>query len=435
MLLGLIVLRRYEKTVKSSIFVLMKTPSLMKMNRLLLPLVVLAITLEGCRSGRSEPIPGMAEVLLDGNDTLSLGLPRCDDMKWIEVYRSDGYANNAVLTHFRGKYYCMWQQSEKDEDTPDTRILYSTSPDGESWSIPLALALPTEECFASPGGWIQRGDSLTALINFIFADDRSIGGRAFYCVTADGETWSAPRPVLSADGTPVDGIFEQDPKTLPDGRTVGAVHFQPGTTLCPVYTDDPSGVRGWRKAVFPEGEGQPIEPSQYISRDGSLVMFMRDQKSSFKKLFSISTDRGESWSAPSATSIPDSRSKQCAGNLPDGRAFWVGNPTGNKSRRALVLALSEDGFLFDRACLLAGPEDLPERRHPGRYKTLGYNYPKACVVNDTLWISLSVNKESVFVIHAPVFRRPGSNPREVPRATLPEPQRVQPKSRPAGWKG
>ena len=131
-------------------------------------------------------------------------------------------------------------------------------------------------------------------------------------------------------------------------------------------------------------------------------MLFRDQASSFKKLASISHDGGELWSAPVATDIPDSRSKQCAGNLPDGRSFWVGNPTGNKSRRILVLALSSDGVLFDRAWLLAGPEDLPARRNEGKYKTLGYNYPKAIVLDNDLWVSLSINKEDVTLVRIPI---------------------------------
>jgi len=357
---------------------------------------LLLLLLAGCRRGLSEP--RISGTLIQVEDTLSLGLSRRADTQWINVFQSDGYVNNAVLTHFKGRYYCMWQQSEKDEDTPDTGIFFSVSDDGLSWCLPSILVGPTETFFASPGGWIQRGDSLTALINCIYADDRSKGGCAFYTTTTDGSAWSSLRPVLMADGTPVQGIFEQDPMTLPRGRTVGAVHFQPGTKLCPVYTDDPSGIRGWKKAVFPEGEGRPIEPSQYLAPDGKLVLFMRDQQSSFRKLFSLSADEGESWTAPQLSNIPDSRSKQCSGTLPDGRTFWVGNPTGNKSRRALALALSEDGYLFDKAYLLASPEDLPARRKDGRYKTLGYNYPKATLIGGTLWIALTINKEDVALV-------------------------------------
>ena len=351
-----------------------------------------------------QPLPRMAEGVLDLQDTITLGLERLSDAETVVVHRSDGYVNNVLLTHFRGEYYCMWQASERDEDTPDTQVLYARSRDGVAWSEPRLLAAPTDSTFVSPGGWIVRGDSLAAVLNFVCAPDRSKGGTAWYSTTCDGAAWSAPRPVRMADGTPVDGIFEQDPLLLPSGRTVGAVHFRPGLKPVPVYTDAPSALDGWVRSEFPEGIGKPLEPSQYRLPDGKLVMFFRDQASSFVKLASLSTDEGESWTAPAATDIPDSRSKQCAGNLPDGRAFWVGNPTGNKSRRALVLAVSDDGLLFDQAWLLSGPDDLPARRSEGQYKTLGYSYPKAVILNGFLWISFSVNKEDAALIRIPVSR-------------------------------
>ena len=336
--------------------------------------------------------------LLDAPD----GLPPFPGVETRLVYKGHGYVNNAVMTSFKGCYYCMWQQSACDEDTPDTEIRYARSIDGRSWSRPRRLVAPDDRTFVSPGGWIQRGDSLVALVNRICAADRSRGGTAWYVSTRDGRRWSRPAPVLMADGTPVDGIFEQDPMMLPEGRTVGAVHFRPGYQVVPVYTDDPSGVRGWRKARFPKGGGKPLEPSQYVSPDGSLVMFFRDQDSSFEKLSSHSVDRGESWTAPQKTGILDSRSKQCAGTLPDGRAFYVGNPTGSRSRRTLAIAFSRDGRFFDDMHLLAGESDLPPLRHEGRYKTPGYNYPKAFLDGNFLWITLSRNKEDILLICLPL---------------------------------
>ena len=356
--------------------------------------MLLSLLLAGC----GHPEVRMAPGLIDTADTLACGLPRLEGVQVIEVYRSNGYVNNVLLTCFQGQYYCMWQQSERDEDTPDTGVWMATSADAETWSEPTLLAAPGAGTFASPGGWVQRGDTLSAIINRVCAEDRSQGGNAFYTSTADGCHWTEEKPVLMADGTPVDGIFEQDPLLLPDGRTVGDVHFRPGNRLNPVYTDDPSALRGWKEAAFPEGEGKPIEPSQYLAPDGRLVLLMRDQNSSFVKLVSYSDNNGASWSVPVKTNIPDSRSKQCAGTLPDGRSFWVGNPTGNKSRRVLALGLSQDGYLFNQAYLLLGPMDLPPQRQKGRYKTLGYNYPKATVIDDTLWISLSLNKEDAVLV-------------------------------------
>ena len=367
----------------------------------LVMIALLAVLFQAC-APRENRLPGVAEGLFDLTDTVTLGLPKLSGCEKIVVHESLGYVNNVLITAFAGKYYCMWQSSARDEDTPDTRVVYSTSIDGLRWEAPMDLALPTDSTFVAPGGWIQRGDSLTAILNYVCARDRSKGGTAWYSSTYDGKEWTSSQPLLMADGSPLQGMFEQDPLQLPGGRTVGAAHFRPGLRVNPVYTDDPSALSGWKEATFPEGEGSPLEPSQYFAPDGKLVMFFRDQASSFLKLASISKDQGESWTPPMRTNIPDSRTKQCAGTLPDGRVFWVGNPTGSKSRRILALALSADGYHFDKAFLLAGPEDLPPRRNEGRYKTLGYNYPKAAVLSDTLWISLSINKEDAALFRIPL---------------------------------
>ena len=351
---------------------------------------------------REDRFPAVPEGLFDLTDTVSLGLSKLPGCEMIVVHESSGYVNNVLLTAFDGNYYCMWQSSERDEDTPDTRVVYATSPDGEHWDGPMDLALPTDSTFVTPGGWIQRGKTLTAVLNYICAPDRSKGGTAWYSSTEDGVAWTGPQPLRMADGRQMPGILEQDPLWLPDGRTVGAAHFRPGLRVNPMYTDDPAALGGWKEAAFPAGAGSPLEPSQYLAPEGKLIMFFRDQASSFVKLASVSEDRGESWTPPMKTNIPDSRSKQCAGTLPDGRAFWVGNPTGNKSRQVLALALSMDGYNFDKAFLLAGPEDLPPRRNGGRYKTLGYNYPKAAILGGTLWISLSINKEDAVLYRVPL---------------------------------
>lgn len=357
----------------------------------------IVLTFIGC-TGEVGDIPRIAPGLFNSEDTLTLGLRRLE-VEFYSVPAPEGYANNVLLTRFNGEYYCMWQYSRKDEDSPDTQVLYATSQDARLWTKPKILAGPSDTSFPSPGGWIQRGDSLSAVINrFNFSG----GGSASYVTTKGNGAWGKEHSITLSDGSTLEGILEQDPLLLPSRRTVGAAHFGKDLTVCPVYTDDPSGLRGWKTAVLPKGEGKPLEPSQYLSPNGSLVMLFRDQASSFKKLASLSRDNGESWSAPVTTDIPDSRSKQCAGNLPDGRSFWVGNPTGNKSRRILVLALSNDGTVFDRAWLLAGPEDLPARRNEGKYKTLGYNYPKAVILDNNLWVSLSVNKEDVTLVRIPI---------------------------------
>lgn len=327
-------------------------------------------------------LPYMPKGVVDLADTETAGLKKYPGAEIITLPQTeDHYVNNVVPVQFNGRYYCMWQASAKDEDSPDTHVLLSQSPDGRNWSRPTFLAAPTDSSFASPGGWLVSGDALFALINYSRADDRRIACPVRSVLVA-GEP--VEPPVLPE----FEAVIEQDRLTT-GTRIIGAAHFNPGQKLCPVICDED----GWHRAEMPDGEGIPIEPSIYRRRNGSLVMIMRDQASSFRKLSSISRDDGLTWSAPHLTDIPDSRSKQCAGNLPDGSVFMVWNPSADKSRKILAVAFSLDGLRFDRAFLIASPADLPPQLYEGRYKTPGYSYPKAIVADDAIWVGFSIGKE------------------------------------------
>ncbi|MBP3202397.1 MAG: exo-alpha-sialidase [Bacteroidales bacterium] len=320
---------------------------------------------------------------------------------------TEHYVNNAVLTHFKGYYYCMWQASERDEDSADTHVMYAWSKNGRQWSSARLLAAGDSLSFTSPGGWNASGDTLIAFINLL--SDIKDGGTARYVTSLDGRSWSASAPVLMADGSLMDGILEQDPHCY-DSTLYGAAHFRPGLHVSPIFTADLSGRSGWEKGAIEMedmgGQSRGLEPSLYRRADGAVVMLLRDQKSSFRKLASVSTDKGRTWSTPALTTLEDSRSKQCAGNLPDGRAFVVGNPANSKDRRTLAIAYSPDGFRFGEWQVLRDSLDLPAQRYPGRYKTLGYSYPKAIVHEGSLWISYSENKERVVVTAVPFHVRP-----------------------------
>ena len=351
-------------------------------------------------------IPYLSEGVIDTTDYETVGLLPTTGVKTITIFKAgehtDHYANGVVLTAFKGNLYCMWQSSPKDEDSDDTWVAYSVSADeGATWRKPQPLALPSNNFYCTSGGWLVSGDTLIAFIDIWQKDLDPRGARTCYTTSIDGQVWSQMQPVTMADGNVMEGVLEQDPYHLPDGRLVGAAHFMPGLHVCPVYTDNPRGTSGWRRAFFESEDNgkqsRELEPSQYMQPDGTLVMLFRDQKSSFRKLASISTDRGESWTKPVLTNIPDARTKQCAGNLLDGTSFMVSCPANDKRRWPLVLQLSQDGRTFDKAILLrsGSSADLPPRRYEGRYKTLGYSYPKAMIHNGNLYVGYSTNKEDV----------------------------------------
>jgi len=146
-----------------------------------------------------------------------------------------------------------------------------------------------------------------------------------------------------------------------------------------------------------------MEPSWFFRADNAVVMVFRDQNSTFRRLASLSRDRGITWSTPVVTDMPDSRSKQSAGNLPDGTAFQVGNPVDTNIRIPLAVSLSHDGQVFDKAFVLRkGGSDLQARRYTGTSKTPGYSYPKSMVWQGSLYVSYATNKEDVEYTRVPL---------------------------------
>ena len=358
-------------------------------------------------------LPRLAEGVIDTTQHETLGLQAAPGINHYTIHQAtdetDHYANGVVMAAFKGTIYCMWQSSPTDEDSDDTWVAYSRSTDnGHSWSKPMTLASPTTDYYCTSGGWLIYRDTLTALIDIWPKGMMPRGGETCYQTSTDGINWSPMQAVRMAEGFDMNGVLEQDPRPLPNGRIVGAIHFQPGLHVCPAYTNDPTGRSGWQKGDFlAEDRGKQsreLEPSQYLRRDGSIVMLFRDQRSSFRKLAAISTDMGQTWTKAELTNMPDARTKQCAGNLPDGTAYMVSCPANGKWRWPSVLQLSDDGILFDRALLIRSGSagDLPAKRYEGRYKTIGYSYPKAMIHDNKLYIGYSVNKEDVVCSIIPI---------------------------------
>lgn len=386
----------------------------MDKHRISIQLIFTILLTAGSITISAQTLPYIAEGVIDTTDTNRLGLNKRSDIRTVSVFspkdEDNHYANGVVMAAFKDRIYCMWQSSPKDEDSDDTWVAYSISSDeGLTWSKPKPLAVPSDTHYCTSGGWIVRGDTITALIDTWEKGLTPRGGHTYYMTSSNGEVWSGLSPIRMYDGSPMEGVLEQDPYTLPFGRIVGVSHFMPGLHVSPVYTDDTTGKGGWHMAHF-DGEdkgkqSRELEPSQYMQSDGTIVMTFRDQSSSFRKLASISTDNGETWTKPELTNIPDARTKQCAGNLPDGTSYMVCCPANGKWRWPLILLLSNDGIVFDKAVLLRSGEsdDLPKKRYEGRYKTLGYSYPKAIVNNGKLYIGYSTNKETVECTIVPLY--------------------------------
>ncbi len=366
-------------------------------------------------AGSAQEVDAPARVtdgLLDLANTDTLGLDLAEGVETVTVFAPGDddlkFNHGVVLLPFKGKLYAQWQTSELDEDAPETIVTYAVSDDGTTWSEPSPLTTPRTDGYTSSGGWWTDGETLVAYLNVWPAAQVPRGGYTMYRTSTDGITWSEQQHVLDADGQPVLGIIEQDTKALASGRVLTAFHVD-GLFVKPYYTDDPLGLTGWTQGDFENqpnataGISRELEPSWYQRPDGSIVMVFRDQGGgTLRKLAAVSTDDGATWTDSVETNIPDSRTKQSAGSLPDGTSYLAGNPTGTRSRLPLAILLSADGVTFDTGVLLRSSSDVQPKRYEGLYKNPGYSYPKSVLWNDHLYVAYGTNKEDVEFTRVPV---------------------------------
>ena len=363
---------------------------------------------------QENKVPFKVNPLFTFEQPKTLGLPFAEGVETITIFSpNDGenkYNHGLVLFPFKGMLYAQWQSSSLNEDSEDTQVYYSKSKNGKDWCKPIELTKKWSQGIKTSGGWWSDGNTLIAYV-CMWSDKKKDckEGYTEYILSTDGVNWSSAKPIENKNGEPILGIIEQDVHALPNGRLITAFHLQPGLTATPFYTDDPLGISGWNPGIMKNNStdnkciSREIEPSWFYRNDGAIVMIFRDQNNTFKKLSSISLDNGTSWTVPVIIDTPDSRAKQSAGNLPSGNAFMVNNPSGNKDRFPLVITLSKDGFLFDKAFLIrSGGQDLQTMRFQGKYKRTGYSYPKSVIWGDYLYIGYATNKEDVELSRIPI---------------------------------
>lgn len=376
----------------------------------LIPLLLMALV----SYSQENEIPFTVNPVFALEKTETLGLSTANGIETFQIFspkkNENKYNHGVVLFPFKGMLYAQWQSSALDEDSEDTQVFYSKSTDGKTWDKPVALTQKGKEEIKTSGGWWSDGKTLIAYT--CVWSKKTNGhkeGYTEYTTSTDGIYWEKPKAITNSEGQKVLGIIEQDVHALPNGRLITAFHMQPGLIVTPCYTDDPLGITAWKVGEMKNlsstnaNTSREIEPSWFYRKDGAVVMIFRDQNNTFKKLASISRNNGETWTTPIIIDTPDSRAKQSAGNLPDGTAFMVNNPSGNKNRFPLVITLSKDGFIFDKAFLLRnGGEDLQPMKYNGKFKRAGYSYPKSVIWGNYLYVSYATNKEDVELTRIPI---------------------------------
>jgi hypothetical protein len=163
--------------------------------------------------------------------------------------------------------------------------------------------------------------------------------------------------------------------------------------------DDPSQAAENPRVIDIPASSEGVLPEQgtwYQTDDGRIWMYQRDSSISCRLGLTWSDDGSETWSDLIRTDFPNTYSRAFAGRLTDGRCYIVGNNYDIfLDRRHLLIAISDDGRLFDRQYTLV--EGNTTRRINGRHKEDGFHYPNCFADGDKLFVIYSVNKEDIEV--------------------------------------
>ena len=352
-----------------------------------------------------------------------------------------GFNHQAQLAWDGSRLYATWSCAARDEEEAGQHVLVATSDDeGSTWGAPATLA-PSRPGRHAPSvvvssGIVARDGRLVAYTGewerFEAGRDKereaaraAAGGHSCFDVRTEarvsgdrGQTWSAPTVVVRNQ------FGFMPPAPTHTGRLILPGH------LTSAYTDDPRGLAGWQRTGIPglpadylddwygQAKGAALlgiahrfnEANFFETADGVLHMMLRNENGT-RMGVTESRDDGRTWSVPVLTGYTNSVSRSHFGRLPDGRWFCVNCPTPPATglapstrtpRTPLVLALSEDGVVFDRHFVI-GDDAQGVPRIPGYLKHGRYGYPFLVVVGDRATVIYSTNKEDINVAR---FRLP-----------------------------
>lgn len=319
------------------------------------------------------------------------------------------YNHHPSIISFKNKFYALWSDGLKDEDSPGQRVVYAVSSDFKHWSKPKVLANPTKtndtlNVLTAAGLYQHKG---TLVAYFGSYTNHRTHTKLYAKTSTDGEHWSKSIDLH------VPSIPNHGPEVLNSGRLLISGNF-----LFP-YSDDPSGVGLWKTSSFyadslytqdnsstfyapavKNGFPALCEGSFYQTKNGVIQMLLRVTGKGWKGRLWLteSRDNAKTWSKPQEILFSDNDSKFHFGHLPDGRVYYVGIPDTlhRNKRNPLVLSVSDDAKLFNNNYIIA--DEIYKLKHEGLYKDGQYGYPHTMIKDGWMYVIISRLKESVEVL-------------------------------------
>ena len=340
------------------------------------------------------------------------------------------YHHHPQIAVFDGRYFASWSTHRSGEDGPGQYVRFSHSADGRKWSPPEVLFPSIDVMKVST----NTGRALTAL-RFV-----ETNGKLFAIAEAHQNTgfirYDQLVTALPGSESKSDEFPKRSRKGL--GRLIREVTSPTSIgTIFWLNDDKPQALDGFEDYAVATENDVPelseikkrlksplhsptwdfkhdttevraadgvllVEPTTFQTPSGLLARLWRAQNDSFRMYGQTSRD-GMNWSAPTITPIPDAPAKTVACVVDPNTVLLIGNQVFNKRgtrRDPITIAISKDGFSFDRAYSLRWRP--PTFRTPrqqaetdGRGK--GFQYPSVTIENGNLWVIHSINKEAIDV--------------------------------------
>jgi hypothetical protein len=303
------------------------------------------------------------------------------------------------LVHHAGRLWCIWSDGPRVEDEPTQQVSYSTSLDGISWNKPQTVTgEPTAPyAFIARGLWVRDGELLALAAHFkgkgAFGTDKELELQAFVWDEATN-AWKFKQKLYD------NAINNFAPQRLPGGDWI--MTRRDARFNVSMLIGGQKSLADW--ASFPvvgvrDVQGfRPDEPIFWPLSDKTLFALYRDNSGSQRLFHSTSEDGGRTWGTPLITNFPNATSKLFSIQTSLGYRVLVLNANPNVGRRALHLAISEDGRQFTRLALLDIPSPpavenrASEVWHKFRTGVASLQYPHVIEHDDHLLIAFSRNK-------------------------------------------
>jgi hypothetical protein len=326
------------------------------------------------------------------------------------VYRGNAeswaYSHHQTITRFRDRYAVSWSNGFLHEDYVGQEVHCASSEDGAHWSDPSAVVHtpPETKLVRNNAGLYADDDYLYCYVGVAKDFGRDVAAPGMSVLkeqhirldvyrTSDLVNWEHFEDICGNIY-----LFEA-PRRTRGGRLMCCGFDITDNHGMVLIWDDPT--KPWDKPRVVDLRESPdgVLPEQgtwYQADDGRIWMYQRDSTVSCRLALTHSDDEGDTWSPLLRTDFPNSYSRAFAGRLADGRCYIIGNNYDFLlDRESLLIALSDNGTVFDRQYLLV--EGHTTRRVNGRHKENGYHYPNAFPDGDKLLVTYSVNKEDIEV--------------------------------------